>query len=84
MKLNILPALACTALLLATIHAAEPIPYPSTKCIVSDEKLGEMGPPTMVDYKGQQIGFCCKSCISDFNKDPAKYLAKLKAAQPKS
>jgi len=84
MKLNLLPALACTALLSATIHAAEPIPYPSTKCIVSDEKLGEMGPPTMVDYKGQQVGFCCKSCISDFDKDPAKYLAKLKAAQPKS
>jgi YHS domain-containing protein len=84
MKLNLLRALATTALLSATIHAAEPIPYPSTKCIVSDEKLGEMGPPTMVDYKGQQIGFCCKSCISDFDKDPAKYLAKLKAAQPKS
>jgi hypothetical protein len=84
MKLNLLRALATTALLSATIHAAEPIPYPSTKCIVSDEKLGEMGPPTMVNYKGQQIGFCCKSCISDFDKDPAKYLAKLKAAQPKS
>jgi YHS domain-containing protein len=84
MKLNLFPALACTALLSATIHAAEPIPYPSTKCIVSDEKLGEMGPPTMVDYKGQQVGFCCKSCIGDFEKDPAKYLAKLKAAQPKS
>jgi len=84
MKLNLLRALATTALLSATIHAAEPIPYPSTKCIVSDEKLGEMGPPKMVDYKGQQIGFCCKSCISDFDKDPAKYLAKLKAAQPKS
>jgi YHS domain-containing protein len=38
----------------------------------------------MVDYKGQQVGFCCKSCIGDFEKDPAKYLAKLKAAQPKS
>ena len=84
MKLNLLPTLACTALLSVTIHASEPIPYPSTKCIVSDEKLGEMGPPTMVDYKGQQVGFCCKSCISDFDKDPAKYLAKLKAAQPKS
>jgi YHS domain-containing protein len=84
MKLNLFPALACTALLSATIHAAEPIPYPSTKCIVSDEKLGEMGPPTMVDYKGQQVGFCCKSCIGDFEKDPAKYLAKLKTAQPKS
>ena len=32
----------------------------------------------MVDYKGQQVGFCCKSCIDDFEKDPSKYLAKLK------
>jgi YHS domain-containing protein len=83
MKLHLLPALACTALLLATIHAAEPIPYPSTNCIVSDEKLGEMGPPVMVDYKGQQVGFCCKSCIGDFNKDPARYLAKLQAPSAK-
>jgi YHS domain-containing protein len=83
MKLNFLPALACTALLLAAIHAAAPIPYPSKNCIVSDEKLGEMGPPVMVDYKGQQVGFCCKSCIGDFNKDPAKYLAKLQAPAAK-
>ena len=83
MKLHLLPALACTALLSATIHAAEPIPYPSTKCIVSDEKLGEMGPPVMFDYKGQQIGFCCKECVASFLKDPAKYLARLKATDAK-
>jgi YHS domain-containing protein len=52
-------------------------PYPLSTCIVSDEKLGEMGKPEMVDYKGQQVGFCCKSCVGDFDKEPAKYLAKL-------
>jgi YHS domain-containing protein len=83
MKLHLLPTLACIALLSATLHAAEPIPYPSTNCIVSDEKLGEMGPPVMIDYKGQMIGFCCKSCIGDFDKDPAKYLAKLQATSAK-
>jgi len=31
----------------------------------------------MVDYKGQQVGFCCKSCLGDFDKEPAKYLEKL-------
>ena len=64
-------------------HAAEPAavakPYPLTTCIVSGEKLGEMGKPVMVDYKGQQVGFCCKSCLGDFDKEPAKYLAKLQA-----
>jgi hypothetical protein len=59
--------------------AASPKPYPLTTCIVSDEKLGGMGKPAMIDYKGQQVGFCCKSCIGDFEKDPAKYLAKLPA-----
>jgi YHS domain-containing protein len=54
-------------------------PYPLSTCIVSDEKLGEMGKPVMVDYKGQQVGFCCKSCLGDFDKEPAKYLAKLQA-----
>ena len=79
MKLHLLPALACTALLSSTIHAAEPIPYPSTNCIVSDEKLGEMGKPVMIDYQRQQIGFCCQSCVKKFLKDPDTYLAKLPA-----
>jgi YHS domain-containing protein len=60
-----------------------PTPYPSsyplTTCIVSDDKLGEMGKPISIDYKGQQVSFCCKSCIGSFEKDPSKYLAKLPA-----
>lgn len=28
------------------------------------------------------VEFCCKDCINDFKKDPAKYLAKLDAAAP--
>jgi YHS domain-containing protein len=78
MKSHLLLALAVTALLSATTRAADPTPYPLTTCIVSGDKLGDMGKPVMVDYKGQQVGFCCKSCIDDFEKDPSKYLAKLK------
>jgi len=52
-------------------------PYPMDKCIVSDEKLGEMGDPFVFVYKGQEIKLCCKSCQKDFQKDPAKYLKKL-------
>ena len=66
------------------LRAADPIPackpYPLTTCIVSDDKLGEMGKPVMMDYQGKQIGFCCKSCIGDFEKEPAKYLSKLPAS----
>jgi len=52
--------------------------YPLTTCVVSGETLGEMGKPIEYDYKGTMVKFCCKSCIPDFEKDPEKYLAKLK------
>jgi YHS domain-containing protein len=57
-----------------------PKPYPLDKCIVSDEKLGEMGKPFVFTYEGQEIKLCCKSCQKDFNKDPKKYLKKLEGA----
>jgi hypothetical protein len=66
--------------------------YPMTTCIVSGDKLGEMGSP--VDYVYKQPGkpdrlvrFCCKDCIADFEKDPVKYLQKLDegaAAKPEA
>ena len=55
-------------------------PYPLEKCIVSDEKLGEMGKPFVFTHEGQEIKLCCKSCQKDFTKDPAKYLKKLDVA----
>ena len=55
-------------------------PYTLEKCIVSDEKLGEMGKPFVFDYKGQEIKLCCKNCKKDFDKDPAKYMKKLEEA----
>ena len=48
-------------------------PYTLKTCIVSGDKLGEMGDPFVYAYKGRQIKFCCKGCLKDFNKDPAKY-----------
>jgi YHS domain-containing protein len=82
-----------TALGLAAAYIAAPIgvlaadkkeaakPYPLDKCIVSDEKLGEMGKPFVFTYKGQEIKLCCKNCQKDFKKDPAKYLKKLETAK---
>jgi hypothetical protein len=61
--------------------------YPMTTCVVSGDKLDDnsMGGP--IDYvyqaKGQPdrlIRFCCKDCVKDFEKEPAKYLAKLDEA----
>jgi YHS domain-containing protein len=57
-------------------------PYSLQTCIVSGEKLGgEMGQPYAFTYEGQEIKLCCKSCLKDFNKEPAKYLKKLAQAE---
>ncbi len=52
-------------------------PYKLDTCIVSDEKLDEMGKPFVFTHEGQEIKLCCKKCKAKFDKDPAKYLKKL-------
>lgn len=62
--------------------AAKLKPYPLKTCLVSEEKLGgSMGEPFVYKFKDREIKFCCKSCQKDFDKDPAKYLKKLEAAE---
>lgn len=59
--------------------------YPLDTCVVSGDKLGEMGTP--VEYVHKEEGkpdrlvlLCCKGCIRDFKKSPEQYLKKLDAA----
>ena len=59
--------------------ASKEKPYTLDTCIVSDEKLGEMGEPFVTSYKGQQVKMCCKACNKDFSKNPDKYLKKIAA-----
>ncbi len=66
----------------ATTKAACPL----KTCVVSGGKLGGMGKP--VEYVCKQPGqanrtvvFCCRACIKKFEKEPAKFLAKLDAAE---
>ncbi|MBK1833538.1 YHS domain-containing protein [Roseibacillus ishigakijimensis] len=61
-----------------------PTPYPLQTCIVSDEKLGEMGKPLYLQYKGQAYGFCCKPCTKDFREDPEKFRKKFEKEQKKT
>ena len=58
----------------------KPKPYPLDKCIVSDEKLGEHGKPYVFTHEGQEIKMCCKDCLKDLKKEPAKYLKKIEEA----
>ena len=52
--------------------------------MVTDEKLGEMGDAYVFVHEGREIKLCCKSCLKDFKKDPAKYIKKIEAAEAKA
>jgi YHS domain-containing protein len=62
----------------------KPKPYPLKTCVVTDEKLGEMGDGYVFVYEGREIKFCCKGCLKDFKKDPAKYIKKIEQAEAKA
>ena len=64
--------------------AAKAKPYPLKTCVVSDEKFGgDMGEPYVFAYQGREVKLCCKGCLDDFNKEPAKYVKKMEAAEKK-
>ena len=78
--------MSCCAHEAAAVPAADSIaadakpkakPYPLATCLVSGEKLGEMGDPFVFTHEGQEIKLCCKSCKPKFDKAPAAYLKKL-------
>lgn len=57
------------------------IPDKLATCPVSGDKLGgDMGKPFAMEYKGQEVLLCCKSCKKDFDKEPAKYIKKIREA----
>jgi len=64
--------------------AAKAKPYTLKVCPVADEKLGEMGDPYVFIHEGREIKLCCKGCLKDFNKDSAKYIKKIEAAEKKA
>jgi YHS domain-containing protein len=37
-----------------------------------------VNPQVYVDYQGNRIYFCCNSCPPGFNKDPEKYMKKMR------
>ncbi|CAN5600946.1 hypothetical protein BH09VER1_BH09VER1_20600 [soil metagenome] len=75
----ILAIIALSLLVLATPSQAgeQPKPYPLKTCLVSGEKLGEMGTPVVYVYEGQEYKFCCNSCLKKFEADPTKYSQEL-------
>ena len=66
-------ALALTAFMAGGLWAADP--KSQTTCPVL---AGNIDKNVYVDYKGKRIYFCCKGCDAEFEKDPEKYMKKLK------
>ncbi len=88
--LKCLSLVAALAFLISTTFAAEDKPaakakpYPLKTCVVSDEKFGgDMGDPYVFTHEGREVKLCCKACLKDFNKEPAKYVKKMEAAEKK-
>lgn len=59
--------------------------YTLKTCVVSDEKFGgDMGEPFVFIHNGREIKLCCKDCKKDFDKETAKFIAKLEKAEKKT
>lgn len=56
-----------------TAPATQPV---NKMCAVTTDEA--VDPKVSVVYKGKTIGFCCKDCIKDFEKDPEKYVKNMK------
>ncbi len=91
MKLPNIPCLIVAALLSVSFVAeaadakTDKKKYPLTTCLVSDEKLGgDMGDAFIHKHAGKEVQLCCKSCLKDFNKSPAKFMKKLADAEKKA
>ncbi len=63
------------------IIASQKDNYPLETCVVTGEKLGEMGEPFNYVYENRLVRFCCGGCVKTFESDPAKYLSMIDAAQ---
>jgi YHS domain-containing protein len=62
-------------LLMVTLAlAGQAVALNNTICPVSQAKIGNMGKPVTVTYKGKIVQLCCTGCVSAFTKDPEKYM----------
>ena len=69
-------ALAIALLMVGYVLAEGDVmkPTPQTTCPVMGGKIDK---EVNADHEGKRVYFCCKGCIAEFQKDPAKYIKKL-------
>ena len=56
-------------------------PYLLTTCAASGRPIEVKGTPTTKVIAGRELKFCCSGCAAAVEKDPAKWLGKVDAAQ---
>ena len=71
-------ALSLTLLFSGYVSAADtpPAGVPQTKCPIL---VGKIDKSIYTDYQGKRIYFCCSGCISEFKKNPDKYINAMEA-----
>ena len=62
------------------VVAAQKAAYPLKTCVVSGEELGGTGAPFDMVSGTRLVRLCCKDCTKGFQKEPAKFMAKIDAA----
>ena len=55
-------------------------PYPLDTCLVIDKPLKSTKRTYIKIYKGQQVKFCCISCVKAFGSNPEYFMTKVAAA----
>jgi YHS domain-containing protein len=60
--------------------AAKMVDVGNTKCPIMG---GPVSGKDFIEYQGKRYGICCAGCAEEFEKNPEKYLAKLKEVEPK-
>lgn len=65
----------------SAVITAQKDSYPLTTCVISGEKLGDMGKTIDKVYGNRLVRFCCEPCVAEFEKDPAKYFRQIDAAK---
>ena len=58
--------------------------YPLTTCPIEGTQLGTKGDTITRVFKGQEVQFCCKSCMTTFEQNVDGNLGKVKAAIAKA
>ena len=58
------------------MQSASGVSVSVTKCAVCGESLGDK--TSISQHNGQSVKLCCQDCLTKFNQDPDKYVAKLK------